>query len=415
MSANVIESRSALAPSGNAPQPSEGTALVPIEGTALVPIEGTALLPRASRWRKFAVKVSWLMVATLIVGFVGVAALRIYAPTPNVWTDDAYLEAHYATIAPRVAGQVVAVKADDEDRVKAGQILVELDPRDYRTALAQAQGQVTVAQASIQNIDARIAMQKAEVAQNAAQVQQAQASLTFAQQQATRYGTLARDGWGTVQNAQQWASQQRQDEAGLKSAQHARKVTVRQLAALKAQRNSAEGKLEEATAQAQLNLSYTEIRAPVDGMIAGRSVQVGNYVSPGTGLMAMVPLSQIYVEANYREVQLQHVKAGQPATIHVDAYNIDLTGTVVDVPAATGTTFTPLPPENATGNFTKIVQRLPVKIIVAPDQPLARLLRVGMSVETTVHTRLADVVAAYRDPGERLSPQVRTEADAAAG
>jgi len=402
MSANVIESRSALAPSGNAPQPSEGTALVPIEGTALVPIEGTALLPRASRWRKFAVKVPWLMVATLIVGFVGVAALRIYAPTPNVWTDDAYLEAHYATIAPRVAGQVVAVKADDEDRVKAGQILVELDPRDYRTALAQAQGQVTVAQASIQNIDARIAMQKAEVAQNAAQVQQAQASLTFAQQQATRYGTLARDGWGTVQNAQQWASQQRQDEAGLKSAQHARKVTVRQLAALKAQRNSAEGKLEEATAQAQLNLSYTEIRAPVDGMIAGRSVQVGNYVSPGTGLMAMVPLSQIYVEANYREVQLQHVKAGQPATIHVDAYNIDLTGTVVDVPAATGTTFTPLPPENATGNFTKIVQRLPVKIIVAPDQPLARLLRVGMSVETTVHTRLADVVAAYRDPGERL-------------
>jgi len=394
MSANVIESRSALAPSGNAPQPSEGT--------ALVPIEGTALLPRASRWRKFAVKVSWLMVATLIVGFVGVAALRIYAPTPNVWTDDAYLEAHYATIAPRVAGQVVAVKADDEDRVKAGQILVELDPRDYRTALAQAQGQVTVAQASIQNIDARIAMQKAEVAQNAAQVQQAQASLTFAQQQATRYGTLARDGWGTVQNAQQWASQQRQDEAGLKSAQHARKVTVRQLAALKAQRNSAEGKLEEATAQAQLNLSYTEIRAPVDGMIAGRSVQVGNYVSPGTGLMAMVPLSQIYVEANYREVQLQHVKAGQPATIHVDAYNIDLTGTVVDVPAATGTTFTPLPPENATGNFTKIVQRLPVKIIVAPDQPLAKLLRVGMSVETTIHTRLADVVAAYRDSGERL-------------
>jgi membrane fusion protein (multidrug efflux system) len=345
------------------------------------------------------------MAAAVIVGFVGVAALRIYAPTPNAWTDDAYLEAHYATIAPRVAGQVVAVKVDDEDRVKAGQILVELDDRDYRTALAQAQGQVTVAQASIQNIDARIAMQKAEVAQNAAQVQQAEASLTFAQQQATRYGTLARDGWGTVQNAQQWASQQRQDEAGLKSAQHARKVTVRQLAALKAQRNSAEGKLEEATAQrdqAKLNLSYTEIRAPVDGMIAGRSVQVGNCVSPGTGLMAMVPLSQIYVEANYREVQLQHVKAGQPATIHVDAYNIDLSGTVVDVPAATGTTFTPLPPENATGNFTKIVQRLPVKIIVAPDQPLARLLRVGMSVETTIHTRLADVVAAYRDPGERL-------------
>ena len=124
MSANVIESRSALAPSGNAPQPSEGTALVPIEGTALV--------PRASRWRKFAVKVPWLIAATVIVGFVGVAAFRIYAPTPNVWTDDAYLEAQYATIAPRVAGQVFAIKVDDEDRVKAGQLLVQLDDRDYQ-------------------------------------------------------------------------------------------------------------------------------------------------------------------------------------------------------------------------------------------------------------------------------------------
>ena len=410
MSENGIDSRSALAPSGSAPQSSERTALVPIEGTALV--------PRASRWGKLAVKVPWLVAATVIVGFVGVAALRIYAPTANVWTDDAYLEAHYATIAPRVADQVVAVKVDDEDRVKAGQILVKLDDRDYRNALATGEAQVAAAQASIESIDAQIDVQQAQVALNTAQIQQQQAGLTYAEEQSARYETLARDGWGTVENAQQWISQQRQGKASVKSAQEALVAAQRQLAVLKAQRDTAEANLAQATAQrdqAKLNLSYTEIRAPVDGMIAGRSVQVGNYVSPGTGLMAMVPLSQIYVEANYREVQLQHVKAGQPATIHVDAYNIDLTGTVVDVPAATGTTFTPLPPENATGNFTKIVQRLPVKIIVAPDQPLAKLLRVGMSVETTIHTRLADVVAAYRDPGERLSPQVRTEADAAAG
>lgn len=127
---------------------------------------------------------------------------------------------------------------------------------------------------------------------------------------------------------------------------------------------------------------------------------VGNYVSPGTGLMAVVPLSQVYVVANYREVQLLHVKAGQSATIRIDAYNIDLAGTVVDVPAATGTTFTPLEPENATGNFTKIVQRLPVRIDLMPGQSLARLLRVGLSVETTIHTGFADVVAVARDAGK---------------
>jgi len=220
---------------------------------------------------------------------------------------------------------------------------------------------------------------------------------------------LARDGWGTVQNAQQWSSQQRQGEASVKAAQDVLLATARQLAVLKAQRSTAEAKLEQAMAQrdqAKLNLSYTKICAPVDGMIAERGVQVGNYVSPGTGVMAVVPLSQVYVVANYREVQLQHVESGQPATIRVDAYNIDLVGTVVDVPAATGTIFTPLAPENATGNFTKIVQRLPVRIDLMPGQPLARLLRVGLSVETTIHTGFANVVAMARDAGKNGSPNV---------
>jgi membrane fusion protein, multidrug efflux system len=390
MSANVIESRSALAPSGSAPQSSGATALVP-------------LVSRASRWRKFAVKAPWLLAATVIVAFVGVAAVRIYAPTPNVWTDDAYLEVHYATIAPRVAGQVVAVKVDDEDRVKAGQLLVALDDRDYQVALAQAEAQVAAAQASIENVDAQIAVQQAQVEQNESQVEQQQASLAYAAQQSTRYATLAKDGWGTVQNAQQWSSQQRQGEASVKAAQDVLVATARQLTVLKAQRSAAEAKLEQAMAQrdqAKLNLSYTKIRAPMDGMIAERGVQVGNYVSPGTGLMAVVPLSQVYVVANYREVQLQHVKAGQSATIRVDAYNEDLAGTVVDVPAATGMTFTPLEPENATGNFTKIVQRLPVRIDLMPGQPLARLLRVGLSVETTIHTGFANIVAVARDAGK---------------
>jgi membrane fusion protein (multidrug efflux system) len=186
MSANVVASRSGLAHSGSAPQPSESTTLV----------------SRTSRWRKFAVKAPWLLAITVIVAFVGVAAARIYAPTANVWTDDAYLEVHFATIAPRVAGQVVAVKVDDEERVKAGQLLVALDDRDYQVALAQAESQVAAARASIENINVQIAVQQAQVAQNESQVEQQQASLAYAAQQSTRYATLARDGWGTVQNAQ---------------------------------------------------------------------------------------------------------------------------------------------------------------------------------------------------------------------
>src|SRR5258708_31048866 len=178
-----------------------------------------------------------------------------------------------------------------------------------------------------------------------------------------------------------------QQQAALASAQATLKLAQRQVEALRAQRKSAVASLGQAEAQrdqAKLNLSYTKILAPVDGMIAQRSVQVGNYVSVGGALMAVVPLSEVYVEANYREVQLGHVQAGQRARIHVDAYNIDLDGKVVDVPAASGTTFATLQPDNATGNFTKIVQRLPIKIVLAPNQPTARLLRVGLSVEATI-------------------------------
>jgi membrane fusion protein, multidrug efflux system len=208
-------------------------------------------------------------------------------------------------------------------------------------------------------------------------------------------------------DAQQYTSQLHQQQAALASAQATLKLAQRQVEALKAQRNSAVASLGQAEAQrdqAKLNLSYTKILAPVDGMIAQRSVQVGNYVSVGAALMAVVPLSEVYIEANYREVQLGHVRAGQRARIHVDAYNIDLEGKVVDVPAASGTTFATLQPDNATGNFTKIVQRLPIKIVLAPHQPTARLLRVGLSVEATIETGLADVVAA--SGGRATSPFV---------
>jgi membrane fusion protein, multidrug efflux system len=267
-------------------------------------------------------------------------------------------------------------------------------------------------------------VQQAQISANQGQVEQVQPALVWAQQEAARYQALANTGYGSVQNAQRTTSQLRQQQAALESAQATLKLALRQVEALKAQRASAVASLEQAKAQrdqAKLNLSYTKILAPVDGMIAQRSVQVGNYVSVGAALMAVVPLSEVYSEANYREAQLRHVRAGQRARIHVDAYNIDLEGKVADVPAASGTTFATLQPDNATGNFTKIVQRLPIKIVLAPYQPTARLLRVGLSVEATIETELADVVGRNRlgarealDPGAVLSVAGATVASCAA-
>jgi membrane fusion protein (multidrug efflux system) len=331
----------------------------------------------------------WVIASAVVLGFIAVVLWRIYAPSPDVWTDDAYVRVHYATIAPRVPAQVTSVKVDDNDTVEAGQVLAELDDRDFRVALeqAQAQAQVAAARASVYSVDAQMSVQQAQINANQAQVDQAQANLELARVTWDRDRPLVQEGWATAQQGTTDVQNLKAQQAAVESAQATLKLAQRQVEALKAQRDSAVASLGQAEAQrdqAKLNLSYTKILAPVDGMIAQRSVQVGNYVSVGAALMAMVPLSEVYIEANYREVQLGNVRAGQRARIHVDAYNIDLEGKVVDVPAASGTTFATLQPDNATGNFTKIVQRLPIKIVLAPNQPTARLLRVGLSVEATI-------------------------------
>jgi membrane fusion protein (multidrug efflux system) len=237
-------------------------------------------------------------------------------------------------------------------------------------------------------------------------VTSARARLSFAQADARRFGNLATTGAGSVQEHQQADATLAQDQASLDSAEASLEAARRELDVLNAQRSAAEAAIKADGAQleqARLNLSYTQIQAPIDGMVGERSVQVGNYVAPGSTLMTVVPLDQVYIEANYREVELRHVRSGQPVTIHLDAYDIDLEGTVVNVPPASGAVFAPVAPNNATGNFTKIVQRLPVKIVVTPGQPLAKLLRVGLSVETTIHTGLEDVVDEQRRSSDRLT------------
>jgi membrane fusion protein, multidrug efflux system len=348
-----------------------------------------------------------LVLAGLVVVIFAAAVLYIiFRPRPDVWTDDAYVMVHYATIAPRISGQVATVPVDDNDVVKTGQVLATLDPRDNETALASAEAAVARDRSQLDEISATVSRQPSIIAEQQAAVASARAKLAFAQADARRYGNLAATGAGTTREHQQADSTLQQGQASLDSAEASLDAARRQLDVLKAQRSAAEAAVKADAAQLEqrkLNLSYTQIRAPIDGMVGERSVQVGNYVGPGTTLMTVVPLDQVYIEANYREVALLHVRSGQPVTIHLDAYNIDLKGTVDSVPPASGAAFAPIAPNNATGNFTKIVQRLPVKIVVTPRQPLAKLLRVGLSVETKIHTGLEDVVDEQRRSSDRVT------------
>jgi len=336
-----------------------------------------------------------VLVGFIVAIFAALVLYIIFRPRPDVWTDDAYVMVHYASIAPRISGQVAAVAVDDNDAVKAGQLLATLDPRDSQTAVATAEAALARDMAQFGEVSANMARQPSIIAEQQSAVASVRAKLDFAQANARRYGNLAVTGAGTMQEHQQADTALQQDQASLDSSQASLDAARRQLDVLTAQMSAAEAtvKLDQAQLdQARLNLSYTQILAPIDGTVGERSVQVGNYVSPGATLMTVVPLDQVYIEANYREVELRHVRSGQPVTIHLDAYNIDLRGTVDSIPPASGTSFAPIAPNNATGNFTKIVQRLPVKIVVSSGQSLAKLLRVGLSVETTIHTGLEDVV-----------------------
>jgi membrane fusion protein (multidrug efflux system) len=297
-------------------------------------------------------------------------------------TDDAFIAARQFAIAPKVSGYLTAVPVTDNQHVAAGDVIARIDERDYRTALAYAEAQVAAAQASIENIDAQIAVQQAQIAQNGSQVQQQQASLTYAEQQSVRYATLARDGWGTVQNAQQWSSQQRQGEASVKAAQDALVATSRQLNVLKAQRASAGANLAQQIAQrdqAKLNLSYTVVTAAQPGRVVQLSAAVGQYVQPGAALTMFVP-DDIWVTANFKENQLDAMRPGDVVTLRIDAYpDRSVEGHVASVQPGSGTAFSLLPAQNATGNYVKIVQRVPVKIVL-DNAPTDVALGPGMSV-----------------------------------
>ncbi|WP_313049303.1 HlyD family secretion protein [Pseudomonas soli] len=305
-------------------------------------------------------------------------------------TNDAYVTADYTVVAPKVAGFIKEVLVEDNQQVSAGQLLATIDPRDYQAALDAAQAQLLVARA--QSLDARATLERQAslIAQAEAAVKAAQAEAAFADHEVTRYSRLAEQGAGTVQNAQQARSGVDQARARLANSQAALLATRKQVDILSAQVASADGQLKRAEAgleKARLDLSYTRITAPVDGMVGERALRIGAYVNPGARLLSVVPLERAYIVGNFQETQLTHVQPGQPVSISVDTFSGEqLHGRVESIAPATGVTFAAVKPDNATGNFTKVVQRIPVKIVFDDGQPLLARLRVGMSVEATIDT-----------------------------
>jgi membrane fusion protein, multidrug efflux system len=311
-----------------------------------------------------------------------------------VSTDDAYIDAHSAMISPKVSGYISDVPVNDNQHVKAGQVIARIDPRDYQTALDQARASVAAARATIDTLTQQIAQQNLAVEQARQAVASDQAALVYSRQDFQRYTDLAHTGYGTVQRAQQTQSDVVQKQAKLDSDKTGIASAEKQIAVLGAQLDQARAAWAQQQAsehQAELNLSYTTITAPFDGTAGVRTAQVGQYVQPGTQLMAVVPLHAVYITANYMETQLTHVRPGQPVTIAVDTFpGAVVHGHVDSMAPASGQQFALLPPDNATGNFTKIVQRIPVKIALDADDPLAGRLRPGMSVEPTIDTKPPD-------------------------
>jgi membrane fusion protein (multidrug efflux system) len=285
-------------------------------------------------------------------------------------TDDAFIGSRQFAVAPKVAGYLTAVLVTDNQHVSANDVIARIDDRDYRIALAQAEALVAASEASVRSIDAQIAVQLAQVEAAQAQVARAEAAMKFSEEDAARYRQLAQQGYGTVQLAQQTQSKLQQDQASLADAQAALKAAQRQMETLKA----------------QLNLSYTTVTAAQAGRIVRLTAAVGQLVQPGTSLTMFVP-DEIWVTANFKETQLANMRPGQPVTMRIDAYpDRTVHGHVESVQPGSGPAFSLLPPENATGNYVKIVQRVPVKLLM-DNPPTDVAVGPGMSVVPTVRVR----------------------------
>jgi len=306
-------------------------------------------------------------------------------------TDDAYVGGNVTAIAPHVSGFVAQILAADNERVRSGQVLVRLDPRDFQTALDHAAAVVAARTTEVEGLRARYTLQQSTIRQYEADRVAKAARATFTAQDAERYRNLAQTSAVSRQEAQQSSTLDQEaraavssSAAGLEAARQQLKVVEAQIAAARAAEAQARSDLQ----TARLDLGYTEIRAPIDGYVSNRAAQVGAYVKQGAYLVSVIPAAGLWVDANFKEDQLARIRPGQTATVRTDVLpHQPFHGRVLSVAHGTGAVFSVIPPENATGNFTKIVQRVPVRIAVDPQDAGLEVLRPGLSITASVDTR----------------------------
>src|SRR5579862_2003047 len=327
-------------------------------------------------WRRTFRKRRGLVTAIIVASLVMAVAVLLWWLHARQYetTDDAFIDTRTVQISAQVAAAIVDVPVTDNQMVDAGTVLVRLDDRDFTSQRDQTK-------ASVDNLVAQIAAQQAKIEQARKQVAQADAALTFARQQSDRYQLLARQGTATVEQAQQYSSNLLQSEAAFAAAEANAVAIEKQVPVLQAQRESADPQL----AVAETNLSRTVVTAPVAGRVTHLTAAKGVYAAVGQALMMFVP-RDLWVTANFKETQLDLMRPGQPVDITIDAYpDRTFKGHIDSIQAGSGTAFSLLPAENATGNYVKIVQRVPVKIVF--DKPPDVLLGPGMSVVPTVKVR----------------------------
>ncbi|HEX5377792.1 MAG TPA: HlyD family secretion protein [Phenylobacterium sp.] len=303
-------------------------------------------------------------------------------------TDNAFIQADKVSVAPQVDGFVAEVLVEDNQAVEAGQVLVRLDTASLRARLAQAEANASALDAAVRGVDDKAALEQAMIAQKAAGVDSARAQAQMAEAELGRYGALAKAGWTSAQRAQSVNAAASQAGAAVAQAQATLEAERRAASSLGSARAQTLAQAQAAHAAAEstrLDLSRTEIRAPVAGVVGARAVRPGQYVRPGASLMSVVPLGQAFVVANFKETQVSRLRIGQAVQIRADAFGKQtIAGHIDSFAPATGSEFALIPVENAVGNFTKIAQRLPVKIAVDAASPLAGALRPGLSVEVKV-------------------------------
>jgi|SRR5579862_1654506 len=315
-------------------------------------------------------------------------------------TNDAYVGGDVTSLSPKIAGFIANVAVVDNQSVKAGDLLIKIDDRDYRAQLARTQASVQLQQATLENAEANRRLQLSVIAQASADVSATTAELGRTKSDFDRYQALTNDRVASLQRFEQADADYEKAQAAERKARAVLDAAQRQLDVIDSQNQQAKAALDQAVADreiARLNLSYTEIRAPIDGVVGNRTARAGAYVTAGVQLLSLVPADGLWVDANFKESQLAHIHEGQPVEIIADVLpGVDFRGRVASLAPATGAQFSVIPPENATGNFTKIAQRVPVRIHLEDGAAALGKLRPGLSVTASVDARMASAVEGRR-------------------